>query len=250
MSDAAGKGEDAGKDAGSARGLRISPRQEQIAYWTCAGTVFAIICAVLFLETVLPFAAEQPDEVAPAVLEAEQLINNRELRQARIKLDEHIRENPDDARAHAVRGLLRSATGLFAAALDDYDRAVRLDPDNIDYRQSRADINASIGWLDKAQSDYSQILLQEPSNHRALLSRARFSMQQGDINHAIADIDIAIEVSPDSQDAHMMRAQLMQNIGNVEEALASYRKIENVQGEIGDIIRNNIRVLEQQLRRQ
>ena len=250
MNDAAAKKGDNRNSAGSSAGLKISPRSEQIAYWAAAGTVFVIICAVLVLETILPFAADQSEESAPAVLEAEQLMQSRQLRQARIKLDGHISENPDDAKAHAVRGLLRSATGLYAAALDDYNRAVRLDPENIAYRQSRGDINASIGWLDKAGNDYSEILLRDPSNHRALISRAQISVQQGDANQAVADIDIAIEVDPDNEEAHLMRAQIMQNIGNMGEALASYMKIKDAQGEIGEIVRHNIEVLKRQAHQQ
>ncbi|MCY4325645.1 MAG: tetratricopeptide repeat protein [Betaproteobacteria bacterium] len=250
MSDAADKSGEVKKAAGNPAGWKISPQLEQILYWSGAGTIFLLICAVLVLETILPFAAEQPEEVAPAVLEAEQLMQERELREARIKLDEYILENPKDARAHAARGLLRSATGLYAAALDDYDRAVRLDPENIEYRQSRADINANVGWLEKAQEDYKKILIQDPSNPQALLSRARISMQQGNAEGALADIDIAIEVDPDRAEAHMMRAQLMQSVGNLQDALESYRKIENIPGDIGTIARNNIEFIEQHLQQQ
>ena len=251
MNDAAAKKGDNRNSAGSSAGLKISPRSEQIAYWAAAGTVFVIICAVLVLETILPFAADQSEESAPAVLEAEQLMQSRQLRQARIKLDGHISENPDDAKAHAVRGLLRSATGLYAAALDDYNRAVRLDPENIAYRQSRGDINASIGWLDKAGNDYSEILLRDPSNHRALISRAQISVQQGDANQAVADIDIAIEGRPgqrgSASDAGADYAEHRQHGGG---ALASYMKIKDAQGEIGEIVRHNIEVLKRQAHQQ
>ena len=235
------------RKAGRTSGWRISERGEQAAYWAAAAGVFAVICAVLVLETVLPFAADQPAQPAAAVVEAEQLMQQRELRQARIKLDDHIGDNPDDARAHALRGLLRSATGLYAAALDDYDRAVRLDPENVGYRQSRADINANVGWLEKASADYNAILIRDPGNQRALISRARVSMQQGDVTHALADVDIALEVEPENPEAHLLRAQLMQNIGNAEEALASYRRVEGVQGEIGQMVQRNIELLEDYL---
>ena len=236
------------KADGKPAGLSISPRNEQIAYRVVAAAVFVVICAVLFLETILPLPAAQPAEPAAAVIEAEQLMQKRQLREARIKIDAHIRDNPDDALAHAVRGLLRSASGLYAASLDDYTRAVRLDPENLKYRQARADINASIGWMDRARRDYDEILIRDPGNQNALLSRAKVSIQQGDPNQGLTDIDAAIEVNPDNSAAHLMRAQLLQGTGYLEEALASYSKVKDDEGDIGRIARQNIGIIEQQLK--
>lgn len=97
----------------------------------------------------------EPISAEPFVLRAETNLDS-EPKASLTDLDQAIRLQPDNARAHWLRARLLGRSGQLDGALESSAAAVRLDPAEARYRLTRAEILGQAGELDEAVAEARQ----------------------------------------------------------------------------------------------
>ncbi|MGP9020261.1 tetratricopeptide repeat protein [Streptomyces sp. BR1] len=174
----------------------------------------------------------------------------RELRHAgahQEALDEYDRAialDPERARAHYGRSVVRSALDGPEAALDDIARACALAPDDAYYIGYRGDMYRRLGRFEEALADLDRAILLDPGDAWAPASRGRIRHQMGLLEGALADLNRALELNQDYLWALVRRAQVRHGLADVAGALADLDRAERlstdtawVVGVRGDILR-------------
>ncbi|MBD0746398.1 tetratricopeptide repeat protein [Streptomyces sp. CBMA152] len=174
----------------------------------------------------------------------------RELRHAgahQEALDEYDRAialDPERARAHYGRSVVRSALDGPEAALDDIARACALAPDDAYYIGYRGDLCRRLGRFEEALADLDRAILLDPGDAWAPASRGRIRHQMGLLEGALADLNRALELNQDYLWALVRRAQVRHGLGDVAGALTDLDRAERlatdtawVVGVRGDILR-------------
>ncbi|MFW9885383.1 MAG: tetratricopeptide repeat protein [Candidatus Thorarchaeota archaeon] len=105
----------------------------------------------------------------------------------------HLEENPDDASAWNVRGVLLANKNEFGEALRCLNRAIRLDPNLSEAHINRGRVLMALG-PDKA-------------------------------SRALESFDKALRLSPDNWDALIDKAKALRALGRTKEELACYEKV-------------------------
>ncbi|MFX0056306.1 MAG: tetratricopeptide repeat protein, partial [Candidatus Hermodarchaeota archaeon] len=105
----------------------------------------------------------------------------------------HLEENPDDASAWNVRGVLLANKNEFGEALRCFNQAIRLDPNLSEAYTNRGRVLMALG-PDKASS-------------------------------ALESFNKALRLSPDNWEALLDKAKAMRALGRTKEELACYEKL-------------------------
>ena len=93
---------------------------------TARGLMAAL--GVLSLTSVGGWCAPAPSDTATDLWRAsENFMKNNKFKEAKAKLDQSIKENPQSAKAYADRGLANDKLGLYKDAIEDSTRAIQLD---------------------------------------------------------------------------------------------------------------------------
>lgn len=115
---------------------------------------------------------------------------------------------PDDPGLVLDRALALGATGRYAEALEDLDRAVALDPSRADAWVLRGAAKRQLGRVEDAERDVAHALSLAPDNAEALLERGALRRTKGDVRGARADWERAARSAPASEAAELARRNL------------------------------------------
>jgi Flp pilus assembly protein TadD len=118
---------------------------------------------------------------------------------------------PDDPALVLDRALALGATGRYAEALEDLDRAVALDPSRADAWVLRGAAKRQLGRTAEAERDVAHALSLAPDNAEALVERGALRRAKGDVRGARADWERAAQLAPDSEAADLARRNLELN---------------------------------------
>lgn len=118
---------------------------------------------------------------------------------------------PDDPALLLDRALALGATGRYAEAVEDLDRAVELEPSRAEAWALRGAAKRQLGRTDEAERDVARALSLAPGNAEALLERAALRRTKGDVRGARADWERVARSAPDSASADLARRNLELN---------------------------------------
>ena len=118
---------------------------------------------------------------------------------------------PDDPALMLDRALALGATGRYAEALEDLDRAVALDPSRADAWLLRGAAKRQLGRVEDAERDVARALSLAPDNAEALLERGALRRTKGDVRGARADWEQAARLATDPAAAELARRNLELN---------------------------------------
>lgn len=124
-----------------------------------------------------------PDLTTRIVIEGDQDIDIKDMRQFALGLRTTLRDKPDDATGWTLLGRIYSATNDMESALQAYDKALALEPNRVDtlanYSQTLLMINQP-AYLQQARSLLQHLLTLEPQNTGAVGMLAMVATQLGD----------------------------------------------------------------------
>lgn len=94
--------------------------------------------------------------------------------------------------AHGLRALAYSLKGMFAQALNDYDKAIKLNPNFAAALNNRAWAYFKLGQPEQGEGDVERALQLSPGSPYALDTRAHIKQSQGAAEDALKDYDLAM----------------------------------------------------------
>lgn len=109
-------------------------------------------------------------------------------------LNQAIRNNPNNAKAHMNHGLVRGILGDKQGAIADFSRALHLSPKLAEAYYNRGFLRSELQDYTGAVADFDQALLLRPKDADTCHCRGMVRHQLGDELGAIADLRSAAEL--------------------------------------------------------
>jgi tetratricopeptide (TPR) repeat protein len=136
----------------------------------------------------------------------------------------HLEENPDDASAWNVRGVLLANKTEFGAALRCLDRAIRLDPNLAEAYTNRGRVLMALGH-DQASSaleSFDKALRLSPGNMEALVDKAKALRALGRTKEELACYEEISQVVTDVPAIWIRMGDIELEEGNFHDAVTNY----------------------------
>ncbi len=140
------------------------------------------------------------------------------------RLEERLRENPDDPRGQAMLGRSYMVMERFDDAVKAYKKALELDPSNMDARVGLGVSTLRLNQVENATKIFDGILKDDPVNPDALWFTGMLQIHRGEIEGAKATWAKLLEVTPPEY-----KEQMTQQIEEVIRALAQPEKLPKAQ---------------------
>ena len=144
------------------------------------------------------------------------------FRQAAEWFAKALAVEPQNADAHANRGLALQHAGDLDAALRSYERAIELQPECAESHSRRGVVLQAQGSPADALTSLDRALLIDPHFAEAYSNRGNVFQELGRVSEALANYDRAVALQPRFALAHSNRGNVLRVLHRPEEALASY----------------------------
>jgi len=166
-----------------------------------ARTLFILVVSLLFMEV----RPAWPQDGAAAIKRGEALEAAGKLDEAIVEYGKAIAAEPASAAGWCRRGNVRVKAKLYAAALEDLDRAIRIDESNAEAHKCRAAaLDGLLRFKDGILAATRAIELQ-PGYSAAYYHRGHARFRLLDFAGAADDESRAIEAKPDNWEAFRIR---------------------------------------------
>jgi tetratricopeptide (TPR) repeat protein len=161
-------------------------------------------------------------ELQALATQVNELLTAGKWDKAIAKLNELIKQAPENAMVYAARGDAYSALEKFEEALADYDVVIRLEPENGKARNIRANLYRDLGRNDEALADFTESIRLDPEHAFPHVSRGMLYYQQGKIEEALEDFETYSKLAPEDYLGHNNRAFVMFQMERFEDAVAAW----------------------------
>jgi len=128
---------------------------------------------------------------------------------------------PDYAEAHSDLGNSLKAQGQLPAAAESYRRALSLQPALVEARFNLASALFDLGQHDEAIELYEAVVQQQPDHAQAWNNLGNSLFQRSRFEDALPPYQQAVRLNPDDAEAHYNFGNLLYVLGHVEEALVA-----------------------------
>ena len=134
-----------------------------------------------------------------------------------------LRQQPKNAKAHHMLGLIAFQTGKHEQAIDAIQTALRLDPHFAEAHSNLASVFNRLGRLAEAENHYLQSLAIEP------MAVVHYNLgivldNLGKTSEAMKHYQRALHLDPSSAATHLNLGNLLQSQNRLDEAVAHYRQ--------------------------
>ncbi len=166
---------------------------------------------------------QQPDDAKAHYIRGIELHRRGKLAEAIAEYRTAIRLNPDDAAAHNNFGLALQSRGSWTRRSPNYRAAIRLKPD---HAEAHYNLGIALDSPGEAGRGDRRIPRGDPAQarlRRGPLQPRHRPEDQGKLDEAIAEFRAAIRLKPDYAEAHINLGIALQDQGKLEEAIAEYR---------------------------
>jgi tetratricopeptide (TPR) repeat protein len=133
----------------------------------CALTLI-LVCPGVYAEQSHPSrSVRHSAKVESPFAEAEALIQQGVLDQAKEKLQEQLKQYPSSVEGYNLLGIVYSNQKDYAGALDSFQHALALDPKSARSHNNLGNLYVAGGKLDLAEKEFKQVLALAPGNRDA-----------------------------------------------------------------------------------
>jgi tetratricopeptide (TPR) repeat protein len=109
---------------------------------------------------------ESPKKGSP-YLEAEQLLRQGSVGEAKLKIQEQLERNPSSAEGYRLLGVAYTDEKDYANAQEAFEHSLKLDPNSAGARNNLGNLYAAQQKLDLAEKEFRKVLRVEPGNRDA-----------------------------------------------------------------------------------
>lgn len=138
---------------------------------------------------------------------------------------EALANNPKDANALHLFGVLKGQRADFEAAADLIGRSIALEPKNPMAFYNRGNAQRELKRLDEALMSFDRALAMMPAHVEAWTNRGTVLQELGRSADALASFDRALALTPLHVTALFNRANALRHLKRHDEALASYDRV-------------------------
>jgi tetratricopeptide (TPR) repeat protein len=176
-----------------------------------------------------------PDDMGAQMDAAEALLQTGQFQDARSRADLVIARDPDNVRAHTVKGLATAGLKDMDGALEEIQRALELDPTHATSYANLGAIQIARGQSDEAEAALKKAVALAPGDVQPQLALATFYWRTNRRDMAEATLEHAVADSPSDPLANRGFALLFIVTGRPEQAEAPLKVYAAGQGVEGDI---------------
>src|SRR5258706_7050318 len=194
-----------------------------------------ILAMVAILFCVAPFIAQQPatnrtprkesvKAASPLLTQAEALLREGRIADAKSKIQEELQRDPVNAEAYDLLGVACVNEKDFPAAVEAFQHALQLAPNSTRTRNSIASVHVAQGKLDLAEQEFRSVLRVAPANRDANYNLGLVLLAQNAPAKAIPYFQRVRPVNRESN-FNLTRAYLL--AGKTSEGLRSATELSN-----------------------
>jgi tetratricopeptide (TPR) repeat protein len=111
--------------------------------------------------------ARPPSKGASPFLEAETLLRQGSIAEAKVKIEEQLSLNPSSAEGYNLLGIAYGSEKDYDNALEAFQHALKLDPNSARTHNNLGDVYVAQEKFDLAQREFGQVLRVDPGNREA-----------------------------------------------------------------------------------
>jgi tetratricopeptide (TPR) repeat protein len=174
--------------------------------------------------------------------QARQLLAQRRFAQARDKVDEVLKAQPDDAEALALAARLDALFGESQRAAGEAEHALKLAPTNASTNLSAGMVYEFAGDDAKARTHYQRALQADPNQPDARLLLGNALMRHGDYAQAAEQYRQLAAIAPTNDNADARVAAALVAAGKCSDALADLNAKLAKRAQDGDLMQVFVRV--------
>jgi len=149
-----------------------------------------------------------------------------------------VSENPRNADALHLLGVLEFQRNNAVASLDYIDRAIAIKRNDAVFLANRANALVELKRFEEALTNYNEALALNPAFVEALYNRGTLLLKLGRFAEAVESYDRALEKKPDHADALNNRGGALHRLNRFDEALTSYARALAIKPDFPDALNN------------
>jgi tetratricopeptide (TPR) repeat protein len=142
--------------------------------------------------------------------DAQKAFNDKQYEQAIKLLDDHLKDNKDDARAYLLRGQAHASTKGYAEAMADFNKVIELKPNTATAYLMRGRLYAIDEKVEKAMADFDKAIELAPKQPGAYVERGFLNLgcpMPECKDKAFQDFDQALKLNKELPRAYLGRAR-------------------------------------------
>lgn len=133
-----------------------------------------------------PGNAGQTQKISPVLQEAEDLLRQGSVEEAKKKIQEELEEDPASIEGYNLLGIIYTDEKDFANALEAYQKALKINPNSTRTLNNLGNLYVAQNKLDLAEREFKKALLLEPGNRDGNYNLGLLLMATGSPVAAIA----------------------------------------------------------------
>src|SRR5260221_666002 len=133
-----------------------------------------------------------------------------------------VNQNPRNADALYLLGVIEMQKANPVAAIEWIDRAIAIHPNNPEFFYNHGNALGTLKRFDEAIASYDRALAIKPDYAEALNNRGLALVALKRFEDALASYDRALAIRPDYADALYNRGHALRNLKRSEEEIANY----------------------------
>ncbi len=116
---------------------------------------------------------------SPLLAEAEALVGEGRVAEANSKIQEELQQNPANAEAYDLLGVISVSEKDYAGALEAFQHALKLEPNSTRTRNNIGNVYVAQGKFDLAEQEFRTVLRTAPGNRDANYNLGLVLLAQG-----------------------------------------------------------------------
>ena len=163
----------------------LSDRKSAVRRAITRGTLALIVCFVFALGTFAKQGIPAQSSARPAanrsprLLEAEALLKQGSVDEAKKKIQEELQQNPASVEGCNLLGIVYTEEKDYPSATEAFQRALKLDPNYTKARSNLANVYVAERKVDVAEKEFEKVLRLEPGNRDANYNLGLLLMAKG-----------------------------------------------------------------------
>lgn len=166
-----------------------------------------------------------------------------QLAEAAILYRDILAQNPENADALHLLGVLEAQRSNASAGIELIERAIRIQPNNAAFLFNQGNALSDLKRFDAALASYDRALALKPDYAEGLCSRGTVLQRLMRLDEALASYDRALKIKPDYVEALNNRGIVLAALKRFDEALVSYDRALAIKPDYAEALSNRGTVL-------